>query len=93
MFRIGVHLGDVVVEADDIFGDGINVAARIEKFCIAGGVAISATAHENITGRIDASFINTGEQQLKNIVRPTQVWRKNFMQNYSPRCPINLESK
>ncbi|MBT4490080.1 MAG: hypothetical protein HN732_11940 [Rhodospirillaceae bacterium] len=75
VFRIGVHLGDLVVEGDDIFGDGINVAARLEAFCEAGGVAISGTAHENIAGRIEVGFIGTGDQQLKNITRPVRVWQ------------------
>jgi adenylate cyclase len=74
VFRIGVHLGDLVVEGDDIFGDGINVAARLEAFCEAGGVAISGTAHENIAGRIDDEFVDTGDQKLKNISRPVRVW-------------------
>ncbi|MDP6831238.1 MAG: adenylate/guanylate cyclase domain-containing protein [Alphaproteobacteria bacterium] len=75
VFRIGVHLGDLVVEGDDIFGDGINVAARLEAFCQAGGVAISGTAHENIAGRIEVGFVDAGDQQLKNIARPVRVWQ------------------
>ncbi len=75
VFRIGVHLGDLVVEGDDIFGDGINVAARLEAFCEAGGVAISGTAHENIAGRIEVGFVDAGVQQLKNISRPVPVWQ------------------
>jgi adenylate cyclase len=75
VFRIGVHLGDLVVEGDDIFGDGINIAARLEAFCEAGGVAISGTVHENIAGRIEAGFIDAGDQQLKNIARPVHVWQ------------------
>ncbi len=72
VFRIGVHLGDLVVEGDDIFGDGINVAARLEAFCEAGGVAISGTAHENIAGRIEVGFIDAGDQKLKNNSRPVR---------------------
>ncbi len=75
VFRIGVHLGDLVVEGDDIFGDGINIAARLEAICEVGGVAISGTAHENIAGRIEVGFIDAGEQQLKNISRPVRVWQ------------------
>ncbi len=74
-FRIGVHLGDVVVDGDDIFGDGVNISARLETFCEANGVAISGTAQENIAGRIDASFVDVGEQELKNITRPVRVWQ------------------
>ncbi len=75
VFRIGVHLGDLVVEGDDIFGDGINVAARLEAFCEAGGVAIFGTAHENIAGRIEVGFIDAGDQKLKNNSRPVRVWQ------------------
>ena len=75
VFRIGVHLGDLIVEGDDIFGDGINVAARLEAFCEAGGIAISGTVHENISGRIEAGFVDAGDQQLKNISRPVRVWQ------------------
>ena len=75
VFRIGVHLGDLVVEGDDIFGDGINIAARLEALCEPGGIAISGTAHDNIAGRIEAGFADAGEQQLKNIARPVRVWQ------------------
>jgi adenylate cyclase len=75
VFRIGVHLGDLVVEGDDIFGDGINIAARLEALCEVGGVAISGTAHENIAGRIEVGFIDVGDQQLKNISRPVRLWQ------------------
>jgi adenylate cyclase len=75
VFRIGVHLGDLVVEGDDIFGDGINIAARLEALCEAGGVAISGTVHENIAGRIEVEFVDAGDQELKNIVRPVRVWQ------------------
>ncbi|MBT6138766.1 MAG: adenylate/guanylate cyclase domain-containing protein, partial [Rhodospirillaceae bacterium] len=73
--RIGVHLGDVVVEKDDIFGDGVNVAARLEAFGEADCVTISGTAYENIAGRIDAGFIDLGDQTFKNIARPVRVWQ------------------
>jgi adenylate cyclase len=75
VFRIGVHLGDLVVEGDDIFGDGINIAVRLEVFCEAGGVAISGTAHVNIAGRVEVGFVDAGDQQLKNIARAVRVWQ------------------
>ena len=74
-FRVGVHLGDIVVEGDDIFGDGVNIAARLQEIGDAGGIANSGTAHENITGRVDAAFADTGDRELKNIERPVRVWR------------------
>jgi len=85
IFRIGVHLGDLVVEGDDIFGDGINIAARLEAFCEAGGVAISGTAHENIAGRVEVGFIDAGDQQLKNISRPVRVWQWTPAASIMPR--------
>ncbi len=74
-FRIGIHLGDVIVEGNDIFGDGVNIAARLQEIGEAGGITISGTAHDNIVGSIDASFIDTGDQELKNITRPVRVWQ------------------
>ncbi len=74
-FRIGVHLGDVIVEGDDIFGDGVNIAARLQEIAEVGGVTISHTAQENVSGRIDAVFVDTGEQSLKNIANPVRAWR------------------
>ena len=75
IFRIGVHLGDVVVERDDIFGDGINIAARLESICEPGSVAISGTAYENTAGRVETGFVDGGDQELKNIARPVRVWQ------------------
>ena len=66
-----INLGDVILQDGDIFGDGVNIAARIEAICEAGGVAISGTAHENIAGRIEVEFIDLGNQQLKNIAIET----------------------
>jgi adenylate cyclase len=74
-YRIGVHLGDVIVEGDDIFGDGINIAARLQEIGEAGGVVISSNAHDSVDGRIDAAFVDGGNHELKNIARPVRVWR------------------
>jgi adenylate cyclase len=74
-FRIGVHQGDVVVEGDDIFGDGVNVAARLEGLAEPGGICVSARVQEDATGRLDLTFEDIGEQQLKNIARPLRVFR------------------
>jgi adenylate cyclase len=73
--RIGVHLGDVVAEGGDVYGDGVNVAARIEGLAPAGGVAVSAMVHDNIGSRLDLSYQDMSEQQLKNIARPVRVYR------------------
>ncbi len=74
-FRIGVHLGDVIVQGDDIFGDGVNIAARLQEIAETDGVTISHTAQENVAGRIAAEFTDAGEQNLKNITNPVRVWR------------------
>lgn len=73
--RIGINLGDVILEGTDIFGDGVNVAARIQEVCIPGGVALSATAYEHVNGKVDATFVDVGERVLKNIVRKVRVFR------------------
>jgi adenylate cyclase len=73
--RIGINLGDVILEGTDIFGDGVNVAARIQEVCTPGGVALSATAHEHVTGKIQAEFADVGERVLKNITRKVRVFR------------------
>ena len=75
VFRIGVNLGDIIVEGDDIYGDGVNVAARIQEIADVGGVAISAIAHDQVEGKIEAGFEDTGEQTLKNIAKPVRVYR------------------
>ncbi|MFO1120891.1 MAG: tetratricopeptide repeat protein [Hyphomicrobiales bacterium] len=74
-FRIGVHLGDVIAEGGDIFGDGVNVAARIEALAEPGGLVISAMVHDNIGSRLDLGFEDIGEQTLKNIAKPIRVYR------------------
>ena len=74
-FRIGVHQGDVVVEDGDIFGDGVNVAARLEGLADPGGICVSARVQEDAAGRLDLTFEDMGEQALKNIARPVRVYR------------------
>jgi TolB-like protein/class 3 adenylate cyclase len=73
--RIGVNLGDVVVEDDDIHGDGVNVAARLEGLAEPGGITVSGTAYDHLQGKLDCGLIPLGEQQLKNIERPVRVYR------------------
>jgi adenylate cyclase len=74
-FRIGVHLGDVIVEEEDIHGDGVNVAARLEALAEPGGICISDDAFRQVRGKIEAEFADIGEQNLKNIARPLRVYR------------------
>ena len=74
-FRIGVNLGDVIAEAGDIFGDGVNVAARLEALAEPGGVLVSNTVHDQVRDRLSFAFEDLGEHQVKNIVRPVRVYR------------------
>jgi adenylate cyclase len=74
-FRVGVHLGDVIVEPTDIFGDGVNIAARLESLADPGGILVSGIVHETVRGRLSCGFEDLGEQPLKNIARPVRVYR------------------
>ena len=73
--RIGINVGDVVVEDGDIFGDGVNVAARLEGLAEPGGICVSARVQEDAAGRLDLAFEDMGDQQLKNITRPVRAYR------------------
>jgi adenylate cyclase len=74
-FRIGIHLGDVIVDGDDIYGDGVNIAARLQEISEPGGVCVSDTVYGQTLGRIDAAFSDQGEQTLKNIKQSVRTWR------------------
>jgi hypothetical protein len=74
-FRVGINLGDVIVEEDDIHGDGVNVAARLEGLCGPGEIYVSGAVRDQVQGKLTASFDDLGEQALKNISRPTRVYR------------------
>jgi TolB-like protein/class 3 adenylate cyclase len=73
-FRVGVNIGDVIVEPQDIFGDGVNIAARLESIAEPGGICISASAYDYIRGKVGVEFVDLGEQNLKNIARPVRVY-------------------
>ncbi len=73
-FRMGINLGDIIIEDGDIFGDGVNIAARLEALAEPGGVCLSAAAHEQVRDRLDLAFEDLGEQQVKNITRPVRVF-------------------
>ena len=72
--RIGIHIGDIIIEEGDIFGDGVNVAARLEGIAQPGGISISEDAWRQVQGKVTANFVDTGEQRLKNIPRPVRVY-------------------
>jgi TolB-like protein/class 3 adenylate cyclase/Flp pilus assembly protein TadD len=73
-FRIGINVGDIIVDGDDIFGDGVNVAARLESISPAGGICIADVVHQQVNGRVGAQFTDLGEQALKNIAQPLRVY-------------------
>jgi adenylate cyclase len=72
--RIGIHVGDIIIEDGDIFGDGVNIAARLEGIAEPGGICISDDAYRQVRDRLDATFQDAGEQELKNIARPVRVY-------------------
>ena len=73
--RIGIHVGDIIIEEGDIFGDGVNIAARLEGIAEPGGICISDDAFRQVRGKVDAAFEDAGDQQLKNIAHPVRVYR------------------
>ncbi|SLN76192.1 Adenylate and Guanylate cyclase catalytic domain protein [Ruegeria meonggei] len=75
VFRIGVNLGDVVIDGEDIQGDGVNVAARLETLSEPGGMCISVAVHEQVRDRLAFNFEDAGKQEVKNIDRPVRVWK------------------
>jgi TolB-like protein/class 3 adenylate cyclase len=75
LFRFGINVGDVLVQGDDILGDGVNVAARLEGIAEPGGICVSDDVYRQVSGKLDVAFDDMGEQQLKNIARPVRVYR------------------
>jgi adenylate cyclase len=87
--RIGINLGDVIVEPGDLYGDGVNIAARIEALADAGGVFVSNTVYDQVRDRLPFVFEDLGEQQVKNIARPVRVYRvRDLGSTASPSAPI-----
>jgi adenylate cyclase len=74
LFRVGLHLGDLIVDGDDLYGDGVNVAARLEGAAPPGGIVISGTVHESVAGRVKAALEDLGQLELKNIERPVHAY-------------------
>ena len=87
VFRIGINIGDIIVEGDDIYGDGVNVAARMETLAEPGGICISSIVHESIGNRIEAEFTDDGAHEVKNIDRPIRVFR------WHPETSGKIEAK
>ena len=84
-FRVGVNLGDIIIEGEDILGDGVNIAARLQEIADPGGVTISGRVHDDVRDRLDTGFTDVGEQSLKNIARPIRVWQ------WSPAGPAPVD--
>src|SRR6202795_927370 len=82
-FRIGMHVGDIIIADNDIFGDGVNIAARLEGIAEPGSVCISDDAYRQIRGKVDVTFDDMGSQSLKNIAEPMRAWRLRFDANSS----------
>ena len=74
LFRIGINLGDILIEGDDILGDGVNIAARLEGIAEPGGICISSSAYDQVLGKVAVEFADLGEQNLKNITRPVRAY-------------------
>jgi adenylate cyclase len=78
VFRLGINASDMMIDGGDIFGDGVNIAARLETMAEPGGICVSARVQEDASGRLDLGFEDLGERQLKNIVRPVRLYRVIF---------------
>src|SRR6266478_1772756 len=91
--RIGIHVGDIIIEENDIFGDGVNIAVRLEGIAEPGGISISDDAHRQIRGKVDITFEDTGAQSLKNIAEPMLVRRVRIAPISSPAMVTKLSSK
>ena len=75
LFRVGLNLGDVIVEGENLYGDGVNVAARLEALAEPGGISLSGKFHDEVCRKLDMSFVSTGEQEMKNIRSPVQTYK------------------
>jgi TolB-like protein len=87
LLRIGINLGDILIEGDDILGDGVNVAARLEGIAEPGGICISSSAYEQVCGKVPVEFTDLGEQTLKNIARPTRAYAVGLSANAHQIAP------
>ncbi len=88
LFRIGINLGDILIEGDDILGDGVNVAARLEGIAEPGGICISSSAYDQVRGKVAVEFADLGEQTLKNIARPVRAYAVGPSANAHQTAPL-----
>jgi len=92
-FRFGINLGDIIIEDDDIYGDGVNVAARLEALAEPGGICVSRVVRDQVRDKLDFAFEDLGEQQVKNIARPIRVYRIPIAENVASKVPLALPDK
>jgi adenylate cyclase len=92
-FRIGIHLGDIIIADDDIYGDGVNIAVRLEGIAEPGGICISDDAHRQVRGKVESALEDMGTQTLKNIAEPMRAWRVRLGPSSSPatKTPTEIE--
>jgi TolB-like protein len=88
LYRIGINLGDILIEGDDILGDGVNVAARLEGIAEPGGICVSSSAYEQVRGKVSVDFTDLGEQTLKNIARPIRTYAVGLSANAHQTAPL-----
>jgi TolB-like protein len=88
LFRIGINLGDILIEDDDILGDGVNIAARLEGIAEPGGICISSSAYDQVRGKVPVDFTDLGEQSLKNITRPIRAYAVGLSANAHQTAPL-----
>ena len=92
-YRIGINIGDVIIESDDLYGDGVNVAARLEGLAEPGGICISRPVYTQVEGKVDLSFEDLGEQEFKNIPKPVRVFRILLDEADTGRMPVSAPHK
>ena len=93
-FRIGVNIGDIIIDGKDIFGDGVNVAARLQELAPPGGICVSGRVYEDVRDKLDIVFEDAGEQQLKNIIRPVRTYKlRSGSMALSAQAPLALPDK
>jgi len=92
-FRIGINLGDIIIEEHDIYGDGVNVAARLEALAEPGGICVSRVVRDQVRDKLDLAFEDMGEQQVKNIARPLRVYRIAIAERPLAKAPLPLPEK
>jgi class 3 adenylate cyclase len=88
LLRIGINLGDILIEGEDILGDGVNIAARLEGIAQPGGICISSSAYEQVRGKVGVEFADLGEQTLKNIARPIHTYAVGLIAHNDRAAPL-----